>query len=244
MKLIRPNCRLQFTPADLDFVVSVLHPPVADPSALQRLLGDEEARDLILDDEALVHAVLEQSGCLRVSAHFYFYILVRHACRRFGITDRSVADYVAALLVEFARAEAEVLNTRAGPAEANSVAEVLAQLSGADDVTRFLVRTHLANVCLVRVGLFPDRVRHRTERRGAPGLRYYEGIGQSCYREASGHRLARRYQLESIYESLADHFQETRLALNDLGERLVSLGDGDAGSALDALVRPPAGLWQ
>ena len=63
-----------------------------------RLLADEESRDLILDDEALLHALLERGGCCRVSSHFYFYVLVRNVFRRADIGDRTVADYVAEVL--------------------------------------------------------------------------------------------------------------------------------------------------
>jgi len=44
---------------------------------------------------------------------------------------------------------------------------------------------------------------------------------------ASDHRLAEKYALGPIFATLADRFQTTRLALNDMAERLFSLGDGD-----------------
>src|SRR5205823_5956463 len=72
---------------------------------LVKLLADEESRDLILDDEALFHALLERRGCLRVTSRFYFYILVRHVFRRSDIQNRTVADYVAEVLAEFSSAE-------------------------------------------------------------------------------------------------------------------------------------------
>src|SRR5436190_20961524 len=100
MNVIRPNCRVQFTAEDIDFIVSVLRPRVSDSQTLIRLLTDEDTRDLILDDEVLLRAVLESRGCLRVSTHFYFYILVRHVFRRSCIKERDVADYVAEVLAE------------------------------------------------------------------------------------------------------------------------------------------------
>src|SRR5437773_2984822 len=74
MKVIQPNCRVQFTAEDIDFILSVLRPKVGNAECLVKLLTDEESRDLILDDEALLRAVLEHRSCLRISAHFYFYI--------------------------------------------------------------------------------------------------------------------------------------------------------------------------
>src|SRR6266404_3565306 len=105
MKMIQPNCRVQFAAEDIEFIVSVLGGKLGAAECLVKLLADEESRDLILDDEALLHALLERRGCLRVSSRFYFYILIRNVFRRSDIQDRAVADYVAELLAEFSSAE-------------------------------------------------------------------------------------------------------------------------------------------
>src|SRR5712672_807608 len=105
MKMIQPNCRIQFAAEDIDFILSVLGRKIGTAECLVQLLADEDSRDLILDDEALFHALLERRGCLRVSSRFYFYVLVRPVFRRSDIQDRRVADYVAELLAEFARTE-------------------------------------------------------------------------------------------------------------------------------------------
>ena len=83
-------------------------------------------------------------------------------------------------------------------------------------------------------GIFPDRIRFRAEFRGFPDLRYYEALGKSSYRVASDHRLARKYDLARVFDVLAERFEVTRMALNDLGERLITLGDADAG--MDAIL--------
>jgi len=77
MKMIQPNCRAQFAAEDIEFILSVLGGKIGTAECLVKLLADEESRDLILDDEALFHALLERRGCLKVSSRFYFYILVR-----------------------------------------------------------------------------------------------------------------------------------------------------------------------
>src|SRR5437867_12680462 len=105
MKVIQPNCRVQFTAEDIDFIISVLGPGTGSADSLVRLLADAEARDLILDDESLFRALIEQRGCLRVSSHFYFYVLVRHVFKRSGLEDRVIADYVAEVLAEHSRME-------------------------------------------------------------------------------------------------------------------------------------------
>src|SRR6202166_4337495 len=105
MKLIQSNCRAQFAAEDIEFILSVLGGKIGTAECLIKLLSDEDSRDIILDDEALLHALLERRGCLNVSRRFYFYLLVRSVFRRSDIKDRAVADYVAELLAEFVLAE-------------------------------------------------------------------------------------------------------------------------------------------
>ena len=100
MRVIRPNCRIQFSAEDIEFILGVLGTQVGSEEALRQLLADPEARDLILDDERLLRAVLERNQCLRISTHFYFYILVRHSLQRSNLKDRSITDYVASVLAE------------------------------------------------------------------------------------------------------------------------------------------------
>ena len=234
MMVIRPNCRVQFTAEDVDFVLGVLGPKAGSAETLVKLLGDEETRDLILDDESLLRAVLEHRNCLRISTHFYFYILVRHAFRRSGLQERPLADYVASVLAEFSQFERTRCTVKGQPID--YFFEMLAALQTADDTTSFYIRAHIGNQSLFLSGVFPDRIRFRAERKGAPGLNYYEGLGRSNFRAASDHRLARKYDLDGIFNTLSERFQETRLALNDLRERLVSLGDPEI--ALDNLIKP------
>jgi len=232
--VIRPNCRVQFTAEDVEFVLGVLGPKAGSAETLVQLLGDEETRDLILDDESLLRAVLEHRNCLRISTHFYFYILVRHAFRRSGLQERPLADYVASVLAEFSQFERTRCVVKGQPID--YFFEMLAALQTADDTTSFYIRAHIGNQSLFLSGVFPDRIRFRAERKGAPGLNYYEGLGKSNFRAASDHRLARKYDLDGIFNTLSERFQETRLALNDLRERLVSLGDPEI--PLDSLIKP------
>jgi hypothetical protein len=237
MKVIRPNCRVQFTAEDIDFILEVLGPRAGNNQTLVRLLADEEARDLLLDDEALYRAVLEQPHCLRVSTHFYFYLLVRHVLRRAHVLDRGVADYVAEILAEFSRTERMRYVARGHSQPLDYFVDLLAALHQADEFTAFYLRAHIGDYSLFLAGVFPEHIRHRAAQRGAPDLSYYEQLGRSNYRAARDHRLASRYALADIFDVLSERFQTTRLALNDLGERLLLLGETDAAAAK---LRPPS----
>lgn len=227
MLVIQPNCRVQFTAEDVDFIIATLGRAAGDPDCLTRLLADEDTRDLILDDERLFRALLEHRGCLRVSARLYFYVLVRQVLRRTGITDRAVTDYVAEVLAEFSETERTRLRVPRQPAALDYFFEMLAALQTADDHTRFLIRAHIGNHSLFLSGIFPDRIRARAERKGFPDLRYYESLGQASFRAASDHRLARKYELDDVFATLSERFHETRLALNDMADRLLSVGEPD-----------------
>ncbi|MBI3876289.1 MAG: hypothetical protein HY300_10110 [Verrucomicrobia bacterium] len=216
----------------MDFITATLGRKVGDPACLVKLLADEETRDQILDDERLLHALLEHHGCLRVSTHFYFYVLVRQVFLRSGIDDRAVTDYVAELLAEFSRIERTRCQLPGQKETLDYFFEMLAALQQADDRTAFMLRVHIGNSSLFLSGVFPDRIRVRAQARGFPDLSYYEGMGRANFRAASDHRLARHYELEKVLGTLAERFQTTRRALNDLSERLLSFGEPDPPASL------------
>jgi hypothetical protein len=226
MNVIQPRCRTRFTAQDIDFILDVLQPRRSQSDCLTQLLADEDTRDLILDDQSIHHAILEQSGCLRVSLRLYFYILVRNVLQRAGLADREVADYVAELLTQYALAanlSCAFPNQRL-PLE--YMVDMLAALQSADETTAFHVRTHIGNQSLFLTGVFPDHIRHRANRRGAPNLRYYQELGRASFRLASDHRLAERYEVSNVLATLAEEFDLARRALNDLADRVLALNDG------------------
>jgi hypothetical protein len=239
MKMIQPNCRVQFTAEDVEFALEVLGKKINTPDCLIKLLADEESRDLILDDEALFHALLERRGCLRVSSRFYFYVLVRHVFKRSDINDREVADYVAEVLAAFSdsRRSQCIIAGQINPLD--YFFEMVSALQTADDRTSFLLRMHIGNHSLFLSGVFPDRIRFRAEARGFPDIKYYEHLGQTHYRMAGEHRLAQRYHMETVLKTLSERFQTTRRALNDMSDRLFSIGDPDY--PLNALFSPDKG---
>jgi hypothetical protein len=227
MNMVQPNCRVQFTAEDIEFILNVLRPKVNSSECLVQLLADEESRDLILDDEALLHAILENRNCLRISTHFYFYILVRQVFRRSGLDERKVADYVAEMLADFSKAEQMQLRVNGQERPLDYFFEMLSALQTVDDTTRFFIRAHIGNHSLFLSGVFPERVRHRAEFKGAPDLKYYEELGSASFRAARDHRLAYKYDVAEIFDFLGERFQTTRRALNDLGDRLLTIGDVD-----------------
>jgi len=229
MKVIQPNYRVQFTAEDVDFVVSILVGKTGAAACVVSLLADAETRDFILDDEALHRALLEHQGCLRVCSHFYFYILVRQVLRRAGIEERVVAE----MLTEFFRVENFECRVPGQAEPLNYFFEMLAALQMADEHTGFFIRAHIGNHSFFFTGLFPERIRARAKRRGFPDLSYFEELGRANFSVARDHRLADRYGLAPVFDTLAERFQTTRRAFNNLSERLFSWEEG--GYALEIL---------
>jgi hypothetical protein len=134
-----------------------------------------------------------------------------------------VADYVAEVLAEFASAERArcVVPGQASPLD--YFFEMLSALQTADERTSFYIRAHIGNYSLFLSGVFPERVRFRAEARGFPDVKYYDALGRTHYRVASDHKLAQRYELTEIFNTLSERFETTRLALNDIADRLFSI---------------------
>ncbi len=223
MTVIQPNCRDKFTGSDFEFVCRTLEKSVRDEKFLESLFADTPSRDLLLDDERLLCALLERPDYLNVSSHFYFYIVTRHSLRRAGIDDRDLTDYIASVLAEFGHEDIFRISQKNQTGPLEHFFEMYSALQEADSHTSFVVRAYMGNRTLFLTGIFPNHLATRTRRRGAPGLSFYESMGSNSFREASRHQLARHYHLDEVFDRLADDFVTARKALNDLSERVLTL---------------------
>lgn len=223
MKVIRPNCRTQFTAADYEFLSSVLPSQEDASKGLIRLVRDQDSLDLILDKPLVFRAVLDLRSCLRVSLRFYFYVLVRHVLIREEIHDRDVADYVAEVLSEFSLLQRLRNPNPNDDRHLDYLHEMLEALERMEEEEQFAMQTHIGNYALFMSGIFPGHLQRRVERRAAPGFRFYEELGAAHFRMAGNHYLARRMDMVSIFMTLGQAFHVTRLALNHLSEKLVFL---------------------
>jgi len=222
--MIRANCRERFTAADFDFVVRTLARSRTDHVSLADLLSDAETRDSVLDSPRLVDAILSNAGQLSISSHFYFYVLARHVLRDVGLVDRKLCDYVASLLETFSRVNGLQAPHLGDDRGRQYVSDMLIALTRATPEQAFLLRAHVGNYSLFVTGIFHENTQRRSLR-GAPDLAFYEQIGRTNYQLVASHATARRCELSSIYEELADRFHEVRLALNRLSEQLLNLDE-------------------
>lgn len=186
-------------------------------------MGEETLRlrglDGLLDDPRLVRALLQRGGIRIVPAPLLFYLLVRHALLEREIHDRQLADYTAAVLLEFGR-----IRTPKAPSEGlpNTIylADILMEIERARGEREFALRAHLGNMALWLAGLFPDMITSRVQRRGAPPMSYYDSLGAEGFRSAATMSTAVRHDLGGLFLQVADQFTSVRSALNGLSDAL------------------------
>lgn len=228
--MIQANCRARFTAADFEFVVRTLSRSQSESVSLVDLLADVETRNSVLDSPRLVSAILSSAGQLRISSHFYFFVLTRHVLREAGINDRKLSDYIGSLLETFSRANVAAPHTQDERAH-QYISDMLIALTRATPEQAFLIRAHVGNYSLFISGIFHENAQRRRAR-GGPDLAFYEQIGSRNYGLVANDATAKRCELNDVYGELADRFHEVRVALNHLAEELINLDDDASNSGL------------
>lgn len=212
--MIRPNVRASFGRREAELLLAL-----AGPEGEERLR--EEGLDALLDDARVFGALMHRRGLSHAPAPLVFYLMVRHALLQREILDRQVADYTAAVLLEFGTA-GKAHRVDGGEGEPFLyLADILGALEKARGEREFLLRVHLGNFALWLAGLFPDHITHRVRRRGAPPLAYYDELGAVGFRTAAGSETALRHGLGDLFLRVADRFPDVRTALNTLSDAVL-----------------------
>lgn len=180
--------------------------------------------DALLDDTRLLAALTADSRAAHASLPLFVYVVVRHSLRELGETERTVADYVASVVVHFADHDRAFRVAVHDDATFDTLTSLLAEVDGTDPRRSFLVRQHLANYALWLSGLFPDHVTLRKWRKGGPDLSYYDEMGRQGFRLAAEHRMADSTGLRPVFARAAGEFPLIRQALNRVSDRLLFPG--------------------
>jgi hypothetical protein len=219
--MILANTRGQLNGRDLQLVLLLL----SRGSAIRRHRLEQvmatEGPDPLLDDPALLEGLLAVRTIVVPSEALFFYVMVRHALRWSGVDDRELADYLAAMLLEFGRRDRAYRIDWNDDQQHRYLIDIVADLDATDGERRFKVLTHLGNYSLWLAGLFPDYIAARKLRKGGPDVSYYDAMGQRGYALASDHFLADRYHLESVLRLAAQRFASVRSALNRVSAQVL-----------------------
>lgn len=218
--MILPNVRAAFGRAEAGYLIWLLtRGSEAAREREERRLA-EEGFDAILDDPRTFNALLANDhGLSTAPQNVVFYVLVRHALLEHGITDRTLADYISALLINYGQGRRAY---RIDDGEATDYAYLIDLITAAENAKghhAFLLQAHLGDFALWISGLFPDFITARVQRRGAPPIAYYESLGASGYRSAANYNEAARSGMTQVYRGCADAFPDLRVALNSISDR-------------------------
>lgn len=220
--MILANVRSRVRAADLRLVVLALaRGDAARRTQCERRLL-EEGPDRLLDDPALLAGLLAMRSLVVPAPALFAYVAVRHTLLAGGVDDRDLADYLAALLLEFGAHDRHTRVRGTDDESYHYLTDIVADMAGHDDAGEraFLLQVHLGNYSLWLAGLFPDYIAARRTRAGGPDLPYYDELGRHGYDLASRHQLAERFGVATIFRAAADRFPTLRAAFNRLSDRV------------------------
>lgn len=221
--MILANVRARLRGSDIRLVLVALARQDLDARARAERRLDNEGPDGLLDEPGLLEALLAVRSLAAPSAPLFAYVAVRHALLAASVNDRPLADYLAALVLEFGRQDRATRPGRVDDQTYHYLVEIVNDLAR-DETSperRFQLQVHLGNYSLWLAGLFPDFIAGRRRRRGGPDLPYYDALGRRGFEMAATHRLAERYGVADIYRGVAERFPSVRLALNRVSDRLL-----------------------
>jgi hypothetical protein len=218
--MILANLRERISAADVDLVVRLLAQDDPDRGETPWNGAGAERLDRLLDHPALP-ALLERAPAFgRPSAALFVYVMVRRHLSDAGVDDRALADYVGAVVFDFGFRDRAWRVSRHDDETYRYVVDIRADVGAVAGRRGLLLRAHLGNYSLWLAGIFPEFITARRERAGGPGLAYYDTAGETGFRMAAEHELARELGLADLYGRAADSFQILRAALNRMSGRV------------------------
>jgi hypothetical protein len=218
--MIMPTIRAAFDRQEAQHLIRLLGRGDAEiERAAQRRL-EEDGIDSILDDPRVLNALMTDPSAAS-SPEILAYVLVRHALLESAIDDRGMADYIATLLVRFGCGSRAYRISHRSDEELHYLVDIVSRTDGQDGKNAFLLRSHLGNYSLWLAGIFPDFLERRVERRGAPGISYYEQMGATGYRLAAETREAEALGVGELLRDVSRQFPGVRRALNRMSDRYI-----------------------
>ena len=220
----RHGCWFRFTPTDWNFIRDTLALTERGKEDFKAMMDDPDAVPIILDNDKLFDAAVISRKAAMLSPELFFFLVVRHSLKEFGIKEIAVADCMAVVCADFG------CTATKGPEDINHSidslysVDYLEAIENASRHHKFFLHVQCANQFLVLTCLYPDFLHRRAARRGAPDVDYYEQVVVSHLDAARKHVLADEFDMEETFEKVAQCFPPARRAMNHTVREYLSLG--------------------
>lgn len=217
-----PNVRAGFGAPEIESALVALRVVHDESEAQAEARLAREGLDDVLDDPRVLNELLAGDGGAGDGPPLalLLYVAARHALLEGGVDDRVLSDYVAALLVDYGRGERGPCVEDDG-CRHSYLTDLLAQIQASSGHREFLLQAHMGDVALWLTGVFPDRVTMRVQRRGAPGMDYFQSLGAAGYRAAARSRVAAAHGLDDVLHRCGRLFPAVRTSLNRISDRYI-----------------------
>lgn len=219
--MILADVRATLSRQDVALALSLLEQQGTEARARGEHELREQGLDALLDDPALLPAMLNTPRGREASLPLFCYVLVRHALLQAGERDRVLADYAASVVLHFGLRDRARRIHDADDQTYDTLSALLEDAERSEPRRAFLVRAHLGNYALWMSGMFPDRIVERQYRRGGPTLEYFETMGRRGFQMAAEHRLADEHGVALLFALAAERFPVLRVMLNRISDALL-----------------------
>ena len=157
--MIFANVRQQLGRDDAQLALRLVGRASDDEYVHAESLLREQGIDTLLDDPRLLNGLLESRPAMHASYTMFTYVIVRHALRRVGIEDRTLADYLASVMMHFGLRDRAQRIGESDDQTYDTLASMAADVETSDPKRSLLARAHLGNYALWFSGIFPIRSR-------------------------------------------------------------------------------------
>jgi hypothetical protein len=141
--MIAATLRNSLARRDAQFAIHLIaHESTGELELLESRLRDQGI-DSILDDPRLLDALMESPRGAHASLALFTYVVLRHTLLTLGEQDRTIADYLASLVLQFGIGGRALRVAEVDDEVYTTLAQLLAEVNVSDDRRAFLVRAHL-----------------------------------------------------------------------------------------------------
>lgn len=203
--------------SDLRFLFRHFPVPGIDLEEAVRLAAERPTTLESLLDSSFVFDAIRNDGTqwLDVSPQLFFNVLLRRSLPgpRTSL-QRQAIHYVSHLLGLFTRTERLYRVQNGDEASYYYLVDLVREAATAGPERGFLVHTHIGNYALFLSGVCRAWIDHRHRYKRRPvNLDYYCRMGRSYYYSASRHRQAEALGLRTVFQHLAERFEDYRAGL-------------------------------